>query len=884
MKKRIAGILIIFIAAGTVCYGYDQAIPLDASVVIPDRPLYVEYEVNLDLKPRQETLDHVLGEIDNFVTLGELPVNMEKNESEYWVFLPVVNTGEDEKVFFAELGKGFFWKAYLFVLDDEGHLLQEESYSVLRDNFNRNEMLPRVSFPFSIGPGERKQLVLRMKAYDIKKVPIRLVDMERHMRSVFTVHVLIGIFFGILGGLLIYNGVLYFSMRERWLLLYLIAVVTAGMYILVSSRIIFLFYDAPSIFAAFTVVLVLLFTRSFLQTKEKMKSMNVLLLVHAALISFDIVAFPLINANIFFTLHNYFIISSMAVMMIVGAAAVLKKIRFGRVFLAGFTLFCLGAVTSVLNEHGVRYGDLTFVFSKAEQPGFVFSLLILAFAVSGRIRTLRREKEAAEERIGFFTGISHELRTPLTNLQLPLERIIRGDEGEKISSENSIFRQMYRQTKRLHRHVDNMLTISRFESSVMKLKPEQLDPVRLCREYMSEFRSAAEKKGVELRFLDSIGEGTRIRGDLRLFESAVLNVLDNAVKFTPSGTVTLSLEAVEKRLRITVTDTGEGIPPGDIDKVLTKYYAAGSSRGFGIGLALVKEIVTLHGGEIEIVSTPESGTSVALFFPADARDDKNTAGPEEVRSVTEKKIFSRVWEGTSGGNDSEGGKHPVLVVEDDPDLSDSLKRLLSPRFRVAVAANGEEGLKRLERETPELIVSDVMMPKMDGFEFIKNVRGRKETGSVPFVFLTALSSHEDVIEGLQYGAVAYVRKPFDGEEFIEKVTSLITSRQRFMRNYNRKFKEYLNRWDPFAESAPPRGAAAGEDSAAADFQESAERYGLTDKQTEIFELVVKGYTNKEIADFLNSSKKTVDNHVSAILKKTGVSRRTQLSFELLQGE
>lgn len=889
MKQGFLSALFLFFSF-QVLGGLPNSLVLDRPVINPDSIVYFEKNVNLDLVSRQDLVREFLRNRQNFVPLDELKMNPGKNESAYWMLLTVRNSSENEKLYVVELGKGYFWKANLFVLTEAGALLFEDSYSVLSDSFDRDRLLPRVSFPFSVPPGESRHLLLRLKAYDIAKVPLRLVEMQHHINDTFTAHIIVGLLFGIIGSLFIYNAALFISMGGRWLFYLLCTIASAGIYIMTSANIVPLFSHAPSVFGVLTLIGMLLFTRAFLQTAAGLRFINILLIVHIAVLPVGIIVIPFGGIGILDSFHSITIITSMAVMVAAGLVGPFMKERRSWIFMAAIFLFCAGVVTSVLNQFGIRYGGATFFFSRAEQPGFAVSLLLLSAAVSGRVKNLREEKIKAEQlslrmmeehrkKVDFFAGISHELRTPLANLQLPLERIIRGEEGCSIASGNSIFRQMHRQTKRLNRHINNLLTITKIEDLSSDLVTIRTDLDQLCRDCAADFRSIAAQKGLELRYENMSPGCCTALVERNLLESAILNLLDNAVKYTGEGEITLVLQSDGTTIQIEVGDTGRGMSRDEVERVPARYYTTGENNGFGIGLSVVHNVTRLHGGTLDINSTPGIGTKVTLNLPVlvDGGTRHNQL-QEQPRVISDDKSESIIAEKTQLPNTAPR----ILVVEDDPDLRSSLYRLLSPHFHVSLARDGKEGLLRLTEELPQLIVSDIMMPEMNGLEFIRQLRVLDETAAVPVIFLTALSSDEDILKGLQYGAVDYVRKPFNRDVLLEKIRSFISSEERLIKDYDRRFQKYLNNWNPLAGQGREKTGEGTKEGM--NLQQAATSYRLTDKQAEIFELVIKGYTNKEIAEFLEVSKKTVDNHVSTILKKTGVSRRTQLSFEMLQKE
>jgi signal transduction histidine kinase/DNA-binding NarL/FixJ family response regulator len=583
---------------------------------------------------------------------------------------------------------------------------------------------------------------------------------------------------------------------------------------------------------------------------------------------------PFDGVDFVFKIHDYLVISAAVTMITAGIIAAIKKEKLAAFYLPAFLLFCFGVITNQLERFGVRFGTSTFFLANAEQPGFVFSLLILALAISNKIKDLRRGKihalEKAEqvqilyqEKVSLFTVVSHELRTPTTNLKLFLERITKGREGDMIPSDHRMFRLMQQQIKRISRHIDNILSLSKAEYIQNNDGREVTDIRGLCVQLLSEFAEAAGQKDLVLEFERDSVKAVYAEVHRELFESMMINIIENSIKYTERGSITLSVYEKDRSAVIKLRDTGKGIAQDDIKNIFKRYYSKGDKKSFGIGLSVVQDIVKLHNGTIEAESSPGSGCVFSISLPLSEKEGLHIPPPpaESIEETSE----------TGTGKNLQR----ILLVEDDINLLESMSVLLSVRFSISRAPSAAEALHLLDEMQFDLIICDILMPGMNGFEFIRKVRKDRRTAAVPFLFLTALGSHENRLQGLRLGAIDYIRKPFDSDMLAAKIAAILDSKNRFIEDYDRQFKEYLQQWKPEMQG---NGLDAADEDL---FKKAAQEYNLTEKQAEVFELVIKGYTNRDIARLLSISKKTVDNHLSSILKKTGASNRTQLSFEML---
>jgi signal transduction histidine kinase/ligand-binding sensor domain-containing protein/DNA-binding response OmpR family regulator len=403
----------------------------------------------------------------------------------------------------------------------------------------------------------------------------------------------------------------------------------------------------------------------------------------------------------------------------------------------------------------------------------------------------------------FFANVTHEFRTPLTLLRGPLERL----QADPASGDPGLFAMMARNTERLGQLIDQLLDLSRLDARSLPLRFAAADCVAFVRNLTASFASLAAAR--DLRFTTSLPQDPVpcwFDGDL--LEKVVGNLLINAIKFTPAGeSVRLELGVGEtvsarevpgtgdpapaRRLRLVVANTGSFIPARELERIFERFHQVGDGAtgtgaavgrgaapwsGSGIGLALVRELVEWHGGTVTATSDPHTGTCFVVSLPVFM--ERPVPAPE-----TEATAPADRAAGPPTGTAAEPDAPVVLVVEDSADLRDYLARELAPSYRVLLASDGAEGLERARVEIPDLVVSDVMMPGLDGFALCEALREDERTCHVPVVLLTALAATENRREGLRHGADAYLAKPFDVEELAIRIENLIAQRRRLARIY-----------------------------------------------------------------------------------------------------
>jgi diguanylate cyclase (GGDEF)-like protein len=351
--------------------------------------------------------------------------------------------------------------------------------------------------------------------------------------------------------------------------------------------------------------------------------------------------------------------------------------------------------------------------------------------------------------------------------------------------------------------VNQLLELSRIDAGRLEKRLQKGNLAKLIRELAESFEPYARRKGI--RLLVTTDGGTDVSHDPEIVERIVSNLLSNACKFTPAGgavQVALAEERTGGPVRISVKDTGAGIPRAELDRIFERFYqvdgsAARAHEGTGIGLSLVRELVQIHGGTIEVSSRPGEGSEFVVRLPGagEAGDSRGQSVPLREEPEADRELAYAKLESSgllsmlpsaelqeAGPREAvpqEAGRLPlqrreaVLVVEDNPDMRAYLRAGIERHYGVIEAADGAEGLKKAAEHLPRLIVADVMMPGMDGFGLCRALHADPRLAMIPVILLTARTSQEMVVEGLEAGAVDYITKPFSFEVLLAKIRRLV---------------------------------------------------------------------------------------------------------------
>lgn len=424
--------------------------------------------------------------------------------------------------------------------------------------------------------------------------------------------------------------------------------------------------------------------------------------------------------------------------------------------------------------------------------GFI-ALSIYAFYINRKMRQANRKlislnaemKEVTAQKLQFFTNVSHEVRTPLTLILAPLDRLIVSLRESPYASDLGLIQ---KNANRLLRVINQILDFRKVEGKQEKLAVREIDLVPFVGEIKSYFDSMASVRVISYTFTSSIKQCT-LWIDPDLLERVFFNLLSNAFKFTPEGgSVRIELTEEGDRVFIQVIDTGSGIRPANLPHLFDRFYTEDRSMGTGIGLHLVKEYIHMHGGEIHVESEPGQRTTFTVCLR------KGKAHFED-SDLMETSVSHQAYE-ASRLDDSETKEilsktypYTILITEDDDEVRCFLERELSLHFKIRTAANGKDALRVLEEEEISLVVSDVMMPEMNGFELCRTIKSQLPFSHIPVILLTALTDERQRIFGITGGADDYIQKPFHTDYVKIKIIHLLQERRKLRERLLEKLRD-----------------------------------------------------------------------------------------------
>lgn len=466
----------------------------------------------------------------------------------------------------------------------------------------------------------------------------------------------------------------------------------------------------------------------------------------------------------------------------------------------------------VWNEKGITIHIIVKPpFWKTTLAYVLYVLAILTLLYIGRMRIIRRARARfalAEERreaarireldrmkIKFFTNLSHEFRTPLSLILSPVDKLIRDSEDP---ARRQLAMTVERNARRLLHLVNQLLDLRKMEVNELKLNMSGGDIASFIKSTANSFADLSQERDIRFGYHSEVHQLPALFDKDKL-ERILFNLLSNAFKFTPpGGSIDVDLAVLEKDehsvlLQLEVKDTGIGIPPALQDKIFESFFQADSpghlrNQGTGIGLAITREFIEMHGGTIKVDSVPDKGSCFTVLLPVTVLPD-GSAGPSapspaeagaKVPGLAQEAV---TFTAAASAGDTFNLPEPattrfkVLLVEDDDDFRFYLKENLAPLFNVLEAANGQEGWQKTLSAQPDIVVTDVNMPLMDGLELCKKIKGDERVHNIPVILLTALSAQEHQLRALGLGANDYISKPFIVEILISRIRNLLQFRE-----------------------------------------------------------------------------------------------------------
>lgn len=428
----------------------------------------------------------------------------------------------------------------------------------------------------------------------------------------------------------------------------------------------------------------------------------------------------------------------------------------------------------------------------------VFILMVFAFFVlkayfakvklNEQLEEKNREIEAATQaKLMFFTNVSHELRTPLTLIETPVEQLLAENQLSKV--QRGLLEVAHRNVRTLLKLINQILDFRKVEGGKMTLQLAETDLAALIGNVVSEFVAAAEHKRIRLSC--RLPEHVTAKIDAGKVERVVSNILSNAVKFTPVAgeiNVELVVDTPQGTATLSVSNTGKGIAEGDLPHIFERFYQPQHSEGgTGIGLALAKAFVDMHGGRIGVSSKAEGTTVFTVHLPLNLQAETPTSAAEQSPIAEPQAFIVPATPATTKADapqlqtifeeNNDPSRPTILFADDNDDVCQMARTLLETHYRVLTAPNGVVALQMAELNIPDLVVSDVMMPQMNGLELCSRLKQSTATSHIPVILLTARTLDEQRIAGYEHGADAYITKPFSAPLLLARIHNLLQSRK-----------------------------------------------------------------------------------------------------------
>jgi signal transduction histidine kinase/CheY-like chemotaxis protein/AraC-like DNA-binding protein len=760
-----------------------------------------------------------------FVPSQERIVKLRFSPRPYWLRFGVLNEGDGPIDFLLELNKHLFEYINIYIPKGDGVCMKRAALATPLDQ--REIQYRNFVFKLSAGKGQTTYYLLVNSWNRLNKdsVPLRIWSPENFIRHTSDEGLYRGIIVGLFLFIFFYNIFIYISVKDP-AYVYLSLVTLCQMILEMSVSGLGFKYLWPNhplfvtqaLFQTTALVMGfnLLFYRSFIGISRYTPKLDRALLFMSwsffgSALSFFILPQPMLEyaiASLFTVDHLY----SLPI-LIPTIIAVREKNPSGWFALIGILFYYLGLLKFGLTSSDmIPYGPLHYLPIK----GLSF-LIIMTLGLAYKLNMMKKSlvdlnvnlerrvierteelKEANEKlkemdklKTRFFTNISHEFRTPLTLITAPIESLLGGDYGKLPKRSIDIMVSMKRNADRLLKLISDLLDFSKIEAGKMDANMVGCNVSELLSVWIAGVDSSAASRGIKIAFQDKT-DGLQALIDPDLMEKAVLNLLSNAIKFNrPEGEnlIEVILENDAASFRIIVEDSGIGIPDDQLDGIFDRFSQVDSSstrryEGSGIGLSLTKEIVQLHNGAISVESKVGEGSAFTISIPlvsledaqsgrlySDDSSETSTAGKRDdvypADIPTEE--YSKKVEVEDKKTEPEAPT--ILIVEDNDDMRDYLARILSKNYRTLSAVNGREALLELEKKNVDLVLSDLMMPEMGGYELTQSIRSNGQYEGLPIILLTAKSQVADKIQGFEKGANDYIIKPFSAEEVLARIKS-----------------------------------------------------------------------------------------------------------------
>lgn len=446
--------------------------------------------------------------------------------------------------------------------------------------------------------------------------------------------------------------------------------------------------------------------------------------------------------------------------------------------------YFIQSVLQIPPEMSPEINDLLTLLNTLFISGYTLVIVLTYLRQYSQLQKNRadRLKELDEIKSKFYTNITHEFRTPITVILGAAEQI----ENKNYKGIKSLLEKIRQNSENLLSLVSQMLNLSKLEAGVMPVNYVRSDIIRFVRYVSESFEILCREQKLSFNFRCQVST-FEMDYDPEKLTQIISNLLINAIKFTPErGKVELTIipDEEKQRLEISISDTGPGIPEDKINRVFDRFYHfenETNAAGSGLGLSITRELVHLLKGNIKVESKPGSGTTFNIELPVTKLAKPVSHIEQEWATEFFPEKHSEIKSKSVPGSNTVS---TVLVIEDNQDVTDYICSLLVKDYKISTAKNGIEGLANALKTIPDIIISDIMMPEMDGIEMLKQLKADIRTSHIPVILLTAKADMESKIEGISTGAEAYLSKPFNKEELFARITTLIRLRKELQKKYS----------------------------------------------------------------------------------------------------
>jgi len=765
---------------------------------------------------------------DNFIPLLEYDAPLE-NYQNYWGKLQVVNkmTRADQYAEWVLSFTSTLTTLDIFLQEKDGTWKKEVSGSFAPESSKSFTPTAKGNLvKLTLPPYQVVTIYFRGKSERTATFPsfyTRLMHVDTYYGALVKTKAGNAIFIGFLLMMFFYNLIVYFFGRDRSFIFYSVYLLMIVVYTAYSSEDLLdwtgLFSDQPRYqrFAKLSMYLAMMaylsFIRSFLDLKQLLPKwdtvLKVIIYLGSPVILLDIVILLLTNFS--YVIEDRITVPYILLVIIVCCALVFPLFRTkdkkGYFIIAGIATIVLGSFFTVITLLLIPPFSLFYLKAATIIEVIIFSLglayrqrqqKVASQQADFRLKESQliqekqnleasRLQELNEFKTRFYTNITHEFRTPLTVIMGISENIKKHEEEKNLIRRNS---------QNLLRLINQLLDLSRLESGKLGLHKVHRDIIVNLLYLTESFYPTATQKNIRLLF-HSEEETVMMDFDEEKVQQIVYNLLSNALKYTQEyGKVILHTSKLEQEgqafLKLKFKDNGIGIPPDNINFIFDQFYQVNQNNSptgdsSGIGLALTKELVELMNGSISVQSEEGKGTEFVVLLPIEAQLEPLTERPDELVAPAVPgldNIPSAAQEVPGQKVSSPTSALPqLLIIEDNPDIITYIETIVEDSYSITTAQNGALGIQQALDVIPDIIISDVMMPEKSGYEVCKTLKQDVRTSHIPIILLTAKSTQADKVEGLKYGADAYLTKPFDKEELIIRLEKLIASRRQLQQLY-----------------------------------------------------------------------------------------------------